>query len=203
MDDESLVRRFQDGDEASFDELVRRHRRRVHRVARAVLGDPVRADDAAQEAFVKAWKGLRAFDGASRFTTWLHRIAVNAALDLRDAEARKRRVADEAEREPSGPAEPARSPGALTLVLAGERHERLWRAVARLPERQRLTLILRIQHDLTHAEIAEALDCTVGTAKANLHHAVARLRDLLSEEASATETSRTPMAREAGHGARP
>jgi RNA polymerase sigma-70 factor (ECF subfamily) len=187
LDDETLIRGFQAGDESCFGELVRRHRERVYRVAASVLRDHGQADEASQEAWVKAYQGLSAFKGDARFTTWMHRVTVNAALDLRAREARLRRTAESAHRgeAPLREAEPAGG-GALARLLSREEIERVRAAVERLPERQRLTLLLKVREELKYTEIAEVLDCSVGTAKANVHHAVTNLRRLLAGEADAS-----------------
>lgn len=177
MDDKDLIEAFRAGDESAFNELVSRHRRHVYLVARGVLRRHDQADEAAQEAFVKAYRSLGGFEGQSSFRTWIHRIARNAALDLLAREGTQHRVAEEAALEPD---RQAGGPRALEELLADERRRELRRGIAELPERQRLTLTLRVQQGLKYSEIAEALDCPVGTAKANFHHAVKNLKKILS-----------------------
>jgi len=204
LDDESLIRGFQAGDESCFGELVRRHRERVYRVARTVLRDHAQADEASQEAWVKAYHGLAAFQGESRFTTWMHRIAVNAALDLREREARLRRTAEAAHRDAAPPRDPEPpGQGALGRLIRREEIERVRAAVARLPERQRLTLVLKVHEGLKYTEIAEILECPVGTAKANVHHAVANLRRLLAQGADAVAGATAGRRLAAGEGSPP
>lgn len=181
MDDRDLIRGFQAGDEACFTELVARHRQRAYRVARAILRDHQRADDAAQEALVKAHRGLSSFKGDAAFTTWLHRITVNVALDIRQGEVRERRARD-ATKAAAHEARP--SPGsdgvALDRLVRAEELAMLRAAVAELPDRQRLTLTLRVHEGLKYREIADVLECPVGTVKANFHHAVQNLRKILA-----------------------
>ncbi len=176
MDDRDLIEAFRAGDEGAFAQLVTRHRRHVYGVARSILRRHDQADEAAQEAFIKAYKGLSRFQGQSSFRTWIHRIARNAALDLLAREGTQTRVAEEAALEPSlAPL----GPRALEDLLREEQVLELRRGVALLPDRQRLTLTLRVQQGLKFSEIAETLDCPIGTAKANFHHAVKNLKRIL------------------------
>ena len=183
MDDKDLIEAFRAGDERAFAELVSRHRRHVYAVARGILRRHDQADEAAQEAFVKAYQGLGRFQGQSSFRTWIHRIARNAALDLLSREGTQSRVAEDAAQEPSYlPPESPRGPRALEELLEEERVQELRRGIAQLPERQRITLTLRVQQGLKFSEIAETLGCPIGTAKANYHHAVKNLKKLLAAE---------------------
>jgi RNA polymerase sigma-70 factor (ECF subfamily) len=135
------------------------------------------ASDMAQEVFLKAYRALAKFRGDSSFSTWLYRIAVNTCLNFRaarkaPAEELSEHVAD----------------GGMPVVERLERDERSRRvrkAVARLPEKQRATLILKVYQDLTHEEVARILGSSVGTVKANLFHALANLRKTLGQEAEA------------------
>jgi RNA polymerase sigma-70 factor (ECF subfamily) len=184
LDDKDLIAAFRAGDERAFEELVTRHRRHVYLVARGVLRRHDQADEAAQEAFVKAYQALAGFQGQSSFRTWIHRIARNAALDLLAREGTQARVAEESALEPR---HEAPGPRVLEELIASERVQELRRGIAQLPERQRLTLTLRVQRGLKYSEIAETLSCPIGTAKANFHHAVKNLSKILS---TAPETVR-------------
>lgn len=174
--DDALVAAFQAGEGPAFEELVRRYRQQIHRVCRGILRSPEQADEACQDAFVKAWHGLARFKGESSFKTWMYRIGMNAAHDMRAREATQARVRDEAALEaPVG----ARSARAEDPVAKDQELALLREAVARLPSRQRETLLLKVQKDLKYTEIAEILGCPVGTAKANFHHAVQNLKRML------------------------
>ena len=174
--DDALVAAFQGGDVAAFEELVRRYRRQIHRVCRGILRSPEQADEACQDAFVKAWNGLTRFKGESSFKTWMYRIGMNAAHDMRAREATQARVRDESARE----APIRRDRERPEDPVAHEQELRLLRdAVAKLPDRQRATLMLKVQQDLKYTEISDILGCPVGTAKANFHHAVRNLRRAL------------------------
>ena len=162
------------GEREAFDRLVVRYQRDVYRLCYRYVNDHEDANDLAQEAFLKAWRAISRFRGESSFSTWLYRIAVNACLNFR---AQRRPTTQEL---PETLADPV--PGALARAEGDDEARRVRGAVARLPEKQRATLILKVYHELTHEEVAEILGSTVGTVKANLFHALGNLRRLLSAE---------------------
>jgi len=162
------------GEREAFDRLVVRYQRDVYRLCYRYVNDHEDANDLAQEAFLKAWRAISRFRGESSFSTWLYRIAVNACLNFR---AQRRPTTQEL---PETLADPV--PGALARAEGDDEARRVRAAVARLPEKQRATLILKVYHELTHEEVAEILGSTVGTVKANLFHALGNLRRLLSAE---------------------
>ena len=171
-EDSRLIRRARDGDRSAFGELYRRHRDRVHGIIwRLCGGDGALAEDLLQEAFVRAWLKLDSFRGESRFTTWLYRLAVNVALT--DRRMRKRRF--EREVELQGHVE--RTATGARDVYAGKRMD-LEKAIARLPERARIVLVLYDIEGYSHAEISEIAGMAVGSSKAQLH----RARKLIREE---------------------
>jgi RNA polymerase sigma-70 factor (ECF subfamily) len=184
-DDAELVRAFQAGDADAFATLVERYRRPLWRVAWGILRNAEQADEATQDAFVKAWHGLSSFKGESTFKTWVYRITMNAAFDLRQREQAQGRARARAEHEALA-ATPGRGPRVLRALIEDEQAEQVRQAMALLPERQRLTLTLRLRDGLKYAEIAEALETSVGTVKANIHHAVRNLRKALGEMGATT-----------------
>ncbi len=141
------------------------------------------ADAAAQEAFLKAWRALDAFDGRAAFGTWLTRIAINASLDL--LRRRRRHDARRADGDPEGPGPLAAvaDPGADPERRAIQREAvaRLARAEAELSPRQREVFRLRFYAEMELEAIAEALGVTVGTVKTLLHRAVHRVRERLED----------------------
>jgi RNA polymerase sigma-70 factor (ECF subfamily) len=173
-EERAAVAACQRGDREAFDRLVERHQREVYRLCYRYVGTHEDANDLAQEVFLRAWRSIGRFRGDSAFRTWLHRIAVNACLNHR---AVKRPPTQEL---PETLADPAR--GALSRAEADEDARRVRGAIARLPEKQRATLILKLYHDLSHDEVARALGSSVGTVKSNLFHALANLRRRLGAE---------------------
>jgi RNA polymerase sigma-70 factor (ECF subfamily) len=163
----------QGGEREAFDRLVERYQRDMYRLCYRYVNNHHDANDLAQEVFLKAYRAIGRFRGASSFSTWLYRIAVNTCLNFRSS----RRPDPEELPE----ALPDRSPGAADRLESEERSRLVRRAVAALPERQRATLILKVYHDLTHEEVAGILGSSVGTVKANLFHALANLRKQLDQ----------------------
>lgn len=174
--DAELVRLAQAGSREAFDQIVRRHQRHVYQLCYRFAGNHEDASDLAQDVFVRAYRALKGFKGQSAVATWLYRIGVNVCLNRK---ALKRlRVEPMPEVEPQDrDAEPLDA-----AVLRGERAREVRAAIARLPKKQRATLILRTYHDLPHQEIAQILGGSVGAVKANFFHALANLKKLLTEE---------------------
>ncbi len=160
--DAALARRARAGDTAAFEELVHRHELRAFRVALRVLGDRGAAEDAAQEAFVRAWRALGSFRADSSFTTWLYRIVDNACLDHRAAarpEVSLMHDTPDAGADPHGVAESHERLRALTADLL------------RLPPGQRVPLVLRELEGLSYEEIGAVLDVSVPAVKGRIHRA--------------------------------
>ncbi|MBX3154539.1 MAG: sigma-70 family RNA polymerase sigma factor [Deltaproteobacteria bacterium] len=170
--DRDLVDRFQAGERAAFDQLVRRHQKGMWHLVRRYVKRGADASDVTQLAFVRAYKGLVSFRGSATVRSWLYRIAINCALSwLRDHRREEpAEIPDDALVEPH--AAPAR-------LLGGERTARLRAAIEQLPPKQKLVLELRVFDDLSFKEVAELAECSENTAKVNFHYAVKRLRDIL------------------------
>jgi RNA polymerase sigma-70 factor, ECF subfamily len=169
MNETDCIRRAQNGDATAIRELYTRYAPRVHAVVRRLAGDDALAEDWAQEAWVRAFRALPGFRGDARFSTWLHRIAVNSALHGRRGRERKagREVALTAttERPTSG--------DQVMLRLS------LQRALDDLPPGQRQIVVLHDVEGYTHEEIGDLLGIAAGTSKSQLFKARARLRTLL------------------------
>lgn len=173
-DAELVARVVADDDRHAFATLVRRHQSQVRAVLRRLCaGDAARADDLAQETFVRAWRGLREFRGGARFATWLHRIAVNAWIsDGRRAPAPiGMEGAAEATVEPASGAVDARRD--------------LERAFAFLRPEERVALALSYAQDMTHEEAALAAGWPLGTLKTHLLRGKEKLRQRLAPEEGA------------------
>lgn len=173
-DDRETIAACQRGEREAFDRLVVRYQRDVYRVCYRYVNNHDDANDMAQEVFLKAYKAIGRFRGDSAFSTWLYRIAVNTCLNHRAA----RRPPPEEITD----ALPDKGRSALDRLERDERSRRVRAAVARLPEKQRATLILRMYQDLSQEEISQVLGKSVGTVKANLFHALKNLRKLLGQE---------------------
>lgn len=176
MTDRDLVRRAGDGDEAAARALYHRYAPRVFAVVRRMACDDTVAEDWAQEAWIRVFRALPGFRGESAFSTWLHRVAVNSALQgMRSRNRHATREADLSSATPSRPAEPV----ALRLALE--------RAMDRLPDGMRQVLVLHDVEGFTHDEIGEMLGIAAGTSKSQLFKARAKMRELLGPASGATE----------------
>lgn len=174
--DEELVRAALSGTREAFDMLVSRHQRRVYQLCYRYVGQHEEANDLAQDVFVRAYKGLGQFKGRASFTTWLYRIAVNVALNRVTSKVPRldRMVSLDGVERPD-----PRADNPSERLLREERATRVRRAIAQLPPKQRATIVLRVYQELSHEEIAAILGSSVGACKANLFHALNRLRTLL------------------------
>jgi len=179
--DESLVRRVVAGETACFEALMRRHNERVYRTVRAVLGEDADAEDVMQQAYVAAYQHLDRFEGRSRFSTWLTRIAINEAY----ARLRKRQRVEAApwEDETTMADEPAAAgPTPEQIAARVEIQGLLERAVDTLSISNRTVFVLRSIEGLSTAETAEVLKISEEAVKTRLHRANEALRLWLEEQ---------------------
>ncbi len=167
--DFEVVQRVLAGEPAAFDVLVRQYQQEIYRLAYRMTRSAEDARDLAQEAFIQAYRSLASFRGQSRFSTWLYRIAMNLCLTHLKSVARL----DPAEVDGNLADQRADS---LMSLLTNERDRALAEAIEALPPQQKATLTLRVHQGLSHKEIAQVLDCSEGTAKANYFHAVRSLQ---------------------------
>ena len=178
-DDAALVAAAQAGDRAALDALLRRHYDRVHAVCRRIAGGSRDADDAAQEAMISIVRALDRFDGRSAFSTWIYRIATNAALD--ELRRRNRRPGlhvvrdDESAPEVADPAAEQRYEGVVDRQAIDD-------ALDGLAEDFRAAVVLRDVADLDYAEIADVLQIPVGTVKSRIARGRGQLADTLGNQ---------------------
>jgi len=178
--DNELVERAKRGDVAAYEQLVRRYQESVFRTAYLITRSSADAQDAAQEAFVKAYLALHRFRTGAPLRPWLMRIAVNESRNRRRAAGRREALSLRAAAErPSEGADP--SPEAA--LLAAERKGQLVAALDRLREEDRLVLTCRFLLDLSERETAQVLNLRIGTAKSRLSRALSRLGEEIGAEA--------------------
>jgi RNA polymerase sigma-70 factor, ECF subfamily len=175
-DDGALVRQCLAGDTTAFDVLVERHRRQVYQVCYRFVNNHEDASDLAQDAFLRAYRALHTFKGHCAFSTWLYRVAINVCLNRVSARQAAMEPIDQREHEDVRGEWPDRE------VLRQEQAAAVRAAIARLPKKQRATMILRMYHELPHEQIAGILGSSVGAVKANFFHALANLKKLLQEK---------------------
>ena len=174
LDEATLVARARRGDATAYGELVHAHQEIAFRTAYLVTGSAADAEEAAQDAFLKAYRALRRFRAGAPFRPWLLAIVVNEARNRRRASGARERLALRAADDPhSGGAAP--SPEAA--FAAADERERLLAAVASLGDDDRLVVSCRHFLGLSEAETAAVLGVPVGTVKSRLSRALARVRD--------------------------
>lgn len=172
----ALVDAAKAGDASAFDELVRRYRPRIFALALHLTGRPSDADDITQDAFLKAYSRLRDFEGRSEFFTWLYRIALHRALNVRRDQGRRRTVDLDDPRLTAAVAVDSRGDPRRALELQ-ERYAHLLAAFDKLSPLLRTTVVLTTLQGLSYNEAAVVLDTTEGTIAWRVHEARRRLRE--------------------------
>lgn len=186
--DIELVERCQKGDYKAFDELVTRHRGRVYAMIQNMVKNDADAWDLSQEAFLKVWKALPKFEARAQFTTWLYRITHNVVYDwmrkrkidtagelddnLLDSES----IAAGARVAPDGPSRPDQA------MEQSELRKKIDAALEKISPDHREVILLREVQGLDYKEIAEALECSIGTVMSRLYYARKKLQTLLTHE---------------------
>jgi RNA polymerase sigma-70 factor (ECF subfamily) len=184
--DDVLVKRAREGDATAFEELIRLHSGRVHRMLTRMLGSPTEAEDVLQETFLKAWRALPRFRGEAQFSTWLYRIAINEA---------NRRLAREAARR-ALPIEdvlvevPDVSEGPADAAQGAELQRFLEQCIAELPAHYRVAVVLRDVEGLTNEEAADLLELELRNFKSRLHRGRMEIRRRVEEFYGTAPTSR-------------
>lgn len=172
--DEQLVERVQRGDKAAFNLLVKKYQHKVVNLVARYVNNPGDVPDVAQEAFIKAYRALSTFRGESAFYTWLYRIAVNTAKNYLTSQGRRPPSSDveanEAESYGGGEAlQEVTTPE--NLALTDEIQRTVFAAIEALPEDLRTAITLRELEGLSYEEIAEIMDCPVGTVRSRIFRA--------------------------------
>jgi len=161
LGDDELARLAREGRAGAFEELVRRHRARVYRVALRMLGNRTDAEDATQDAFLKAWRALPRFRGESSFATWMYRVVVNQCLS---SDRGRRPVVFLPDQVDPAPGPDDHTEGRARLAA-------FYRALATVTPEQRTVVVLRELEGLSYDEIAAVLDISVAAVKGRLHRA--------------------------------
>ncbi|MBI5479201.1 MAG: sigma-70 family RNA polymerase sigma factor [Deltaproteobacteria bacterium] len=205
--DSDEIRRAQEGDREAFAALVRRHQRRVYATAYRVVGNHSDADDLMQEAFLRAYRALKTFDGRSDFFTWLYRIVINLALNhLRSVQRQRTSQLDDSKL-PPGWDQSATDPRRQTE--AKDLYQRVADAIQSLPPTLRVTVVLALIEELPHKQVGEILGCSEGTIAWRVNQARKVLRQRLGSvlptptggTGGATAKDATPAA--SGEGGKP
>ena len=178
--DRELVQRWQAGDAASFDALVRRHQRRVFGLLMRMLGSAQDAEDVAQETFLNLHRHGHRFRSEARFSTFVYRVAVNAALNRRRSLGRRRARMEALEaRQAAGDDLPASPRSPEDSALGGEAQAQVHGAILGLPPKLRAPLVLYDIEGMPYSEVAAVLELAEGTVKSRIHRARQALRESL------------------------
>ena len=180
-EDALLVAACRRGEQRAMEALYHQYKRRVFGLCHRIVGN-ADAEEVAQEAFVRVFRGLPSFRGESALGTWIYRLAVNAALSFVARRGRRSEIGDDDLDRVAAPDEARRDP---------RLSERVEAAMARLPAGYRAILTLHDVEGLSHEECAAIMDCRVGTSKSQLHKARAKMRELLGPALAAERSSMT------------
>jgi RNA polymerase sigma-70 factor (ECF subfamily) len=182
--DEDRVASATAGDLDSFNQLVTRWERPIYALAYRTLGREEDARDVVQEAFLRAYRGLRGFKGEAKFSSWLYRITLNLCRDWIRRERRAPIVSLPEGTDPVDLADDRASPveSVEDLVARREMSQAVARAMAELPDEQRSAILLKEYHGLTFQEIADMLDCPLSTVKTRLYQGLSVLRRRLERQ---------------------
>ena len=182
---DELIRAAANGDQEAFGQLVEQHQNQVYNLCLRMAGSREDAADLAQEAFIKAWKGLPYFQFGSSFSTWLYRLTSNVCIDFLRAKKRRGGVSitflddKDAEKQMDLP-DPAAGPEDLAIQV--ESREKMAQAMNDLAVEYRQVLTLRVVQELSYSEIAELLDIKEGTVKSRIARAREQLRKKLAAD---------------------
>jgi RNA polymerase sigma-70 factor (ECF subfamily) len=173
--DETLVLRTRQGDPAAFEALIRQHQHMIYSLTYRMTGSLTDAEDLTQETFLRAWRQIGSYRAASKLSTWLYRIAINACLNWRERETLRVEV-QAGWAETNGAPEPAGE----TALARNETGRAVHAALLKLPAKQRAAIMLTLYDGLNHAEAAEALGCSETTVSWRVFAARRKLRRWLA-----------------------
>ncbi len=183
--DEELVTRATAGDLESFNQLVVRWERPIYALAYRTLGREEDARDVVQEAFLRAFRGLKGFKGQAKFSSWLYRITLNLCRDWMRKSRRAPMIQVPETEDGLDMAEqmPSLAESVEELVNRQQMSAAVAKAMAELPDEQRTAILMKEFHGLTFQEIADALDCPLSTVKTRLYQGLSVLRRRLERDA--------------------
>jgi len=185
LTDAELVQECKRGNMSAFEKILDKYEGKIYNMAYRMLGDVQDAEDAAQEAFMKAYASLDGFRGESSFSTWLYRIAKNVCLDeIRRRQRKPVYHLDEPVKTPTGEMQrqlPDDAPSPDEVVVEYEKRTAVEEALKKLTPHHRTAIILRDIQGLSYNEMADILDVKLGTVKSRLYRARSSMRDVLRE----------------------
>ncbi len=180
--DRQLVARAQRGDKQAFSLLVEKYQRKLARLLSRFIRDPAEVEDVTQEAFIKAYRALPAFRGDSAFYTWLYRIGINTAKNYLMALGRRAPTSTEVEAEEAEGFEEGEQLRDIntpeSLLLSNEIAETVNSTIEKLPEELRKAIQMREIEGMSYEDIAQAMDCPIGTVRSRIF----RAREAIAEQ---------------------
>jgi RNA polymerase sigma-70 factor (ECF subfamily) len=180
-DDETLVNRIKEGDMSAFEEIMRKYNRQIYLLALKMTGNHEDAQDISQEVFVRVFKAIPSWKPKASFYTWLRTVTMNLCIDYHRSKVRHQTQSLDDKDNPiaSISADPSQSP--LDNAEADELMRRVLKATEELSPQQRKVFMLCHYGGLSREEAAQIMNCAVGTIKAHLSRATAKMRDLLKD----------------------
>ena len=180
---EDLMARIAKGDDDAFEILVNRHQASVLNLIYRFIGDRTQAKDLAQEVFLRVWQAARGYEPKAKFTTWLYRITANLCFNELKSSRRKKWfqfLRSDSDREIHGEEDFSDgSPSPEDVLLAKEQSHQITKALQSLPDNQRMALVLKRYDDLSYAEIAQIIGCSVSAVESLLVRAKRTLQEKL------------------------
>jgi RNA polymerase sigma-70 factor (ECF subfamily) len=180
--DRQLVERAQRGDKQAFSLLVEKYQRKLARLLSRFIRDPAEVEDVTQEAFIKAYRALPAFRGDSAFYTWLYRIGINTAKNYLMAMGRRAPTSTEVEAEEAEGFDEGEQLRDIntpeSLLLSNEIAETVNATIEKLPEELRKAIQMRELEGMSYEDIAQAMDCPIGTVRSRIF----RAREAIAEQ---------------------
>jgi RNA polymerase sigma-70 factor (ECF subfamily) len=179
--DNELIDRYAAGDREAFNTLVEKHQKQLYALLYRMVSNHEDAADLLQKTFIKAFTCLSGFERRSSFKTWLYQIAINLAKNTYRDRAKMQQV-------PIEDIAITQDPKTLDALIKKQQRLLLRKSIGALPEKQRMTLMLRVQDNKKFEEIAQIMHCSLSTAKTNYHHAVQKLKVIMKEQQTAEFT---------------
>ncbi len=179
IDDTVILKRFKDGDSSAFQEIVLAYKNSIYSLCTYMTGDPVNAEDIAQDVFLKAYQNLKTFKPKASIYTWLYRIAVNTCIDYKRKVSFESMFRHQQHNEGIIENEPSRDPSPESLYGSRQTVTALKKALGKLSQKLKAVIIMKEVEGLSYEEIADTLDISIGTVKSRISRAREELKAIM------------------------